>query len=103
MWGRSYRRPSETYFMELIIRGVVATGASSRALAMFVLGLGDDPRSEERPFGPIRPWDFSDWQRCVNTYNAMPRRLRKKAMSIMTEWGDELVLKGRISGYELDL
>lgn len=63
-------------FVELIARGVVATGVSSRAMAWAALGWSDG-------VGNHMPYDSGDWQRCVDTYLAAPWWLRKRMDPIM--------------------
>ena len=83
-----FRRPSEIKFIERVLLREIATGLSSHALALYALGLNDDMK----PRGPYMeyPRDWGDFGRCVETYNAAPKHLKRKMLPLMNLWYADL-------------
>lgn len=94
----SDRPASEVRFMEQIILRRVATGISSRAMALAALGLGDTTDHDV-------PRDMGDWGRCLTTYEAAPPHLQQRMRPIMDNYarrlrqlGDEHGGRWRVEG-----
>lgn len=95
-----FRRPSTLRFMEQILRGEIATGVSSEALAQHALGIAplSRPGTLAQNQG-VRPLDRGDFGRCMKTYHAAPKHLQRKMRWVLDDWA--LVLRQE-AGYNTE-
>lgn len=95
---RYFRRPSELRFIYGMLLGQHATGISSRALALYALGMNPEIRRTDINGGLQGGWnglayphDWGDYRRCVKTYEAAPRHLKKKMAPVMERWRNAII------------
>ena len=83
-----FLHPGTLHFLLDIVEERAATGVSSRAMAAHVLGLR---LRQPNNVAYAMPYDHADWKRCVDTYLAAPKHLRKKMDPIMADFYQRLM------------
>lgn len=81
-----YRATSEQMYLQRIAQGTVGTGLSSKALALYGLGLNPDLRNEPPFSGKAEPRDPSDLRRCFEAFEAAPPHIQERMLPVLAEW-----------------
>lgn len=80
--------PEDLEFLQRVAKGEIGTGLSSKALALYALGLNGELKDAWGFFA--RPADKGDMGRCWDVYNAAPEHLQEKMRPILARWNQAL-------------
>lgn len=101
---KNFRRPSEIRFIHGMLLREHAKGISSKALALYALGMNPEIRRvdyhgglEQGRNGLAYPHDAGDFSRCVETYKAAPRHLKRLMKPVLDAWGQAIEDGGGIA------
>jgi hypothetical protein len=78
--------PWSREFETRLLLGHIGKGLSSKAMALWALGLNPDLTDDHR--FPAEPRDPSDLQRCLDTWKAAPFTLQPRMTPLMAFWID---------------